>query len=102
MRESFLANFSLYALFIRMHNVHPPIYRSASSLHMGCTSSDTLRAEPFQIVFNGLDLGLKLDWNILMPTADTASSYFFLSFRITTNSNQFTLVKCLLFINVAF
>ena len=70
-----MANFSLCALFIRMNDAHPLIYKSASSLHMGCTSSDTLRAEPFQIVFNGLDLVLKLDWNTLMPTtADTASS----------------------------
>lgn len=74
-----LVNFSLCAWFIRMHDAHPLIYRSASSSHMGCTSSGTLRAEPFQIVFNGLDFGLKLDWNTLMPTpaADTASSVFF-------------------------
>lgn len=61
-----------------MHDAYPLIYRSASSLHMGYTCSDTLRAEPFQIVFNGLDFGLKLDWNALMPTtADTASFLFF-------------------------
>lgn len=61
-----------------MHDVQPRIYGSVSSLHMGCTSSDTLRAEPLQIVFNGLDFGLKLDWNTLMPTTtDNASSLFF-------------------------
>ena len=77
-KESFLVNSNLYALFIRMHGAHLLIYRSGSSLHMDCTSSDTLRAEPFQITFNGLDLALKLDWNTLMPTtADTTSSYFF-------------------------
>lgn len=82
-----------------MRDAHPLIYRSASSLHMGCTSSGTLRAEPFQIVFNGLDLGLKLDWNTLMrtPAADAASSVFFLSFSITTNNNQFISVKVLAF-----
>lgn len=102
-KESFLVNSNLYALFIAMHDAHPLIYRSASSLHMDCISSDTLRAEPFQVTCNGLDLALKLDWNTLMPTtADTASSYFFLSLRITTKNNRFTLVKCLLFINVTF
>lgn len=87
-----------------MHGAHSLIYRSASSLHMGCTYSDTLTAEPFQIVFNGMDSVLKLDWNTLIPTtADTASSlFFFLYFRVTTNNNQFVSVEVLIFINVAF
>lgn len=97
-KESFLVNSNLYALFIGMHDAHPLIYRSASSLHMVCISSDTLRAEPFQVTFNGLDLALKLDWNTLMPTTvDTALSYFFLSLRITTKKQSIYLGKLLAF-----
>lgn len=90
-RESFLPNFCLYAWFIRMQDAQPLIYRSASSLHMGCTSSVTLRAEPFQIVFNSLYFGLKLDWNRLMPTtaANASSLYFFL----LLNNNKQQLVS---------
>jgi len=87
-KESFLVNSNLYALFIRMHDAYLLIYRSASSLRMDCTSSDTLRAEPFQITFNGLDLALKLGWNTLMPTTLILHHpIFFLSLRITTKNN---------------
>lgn len=81
-----------------MHEAQPQIYRSVYSLHMGLTSFDTLRAEPFQIVFNGLDFDLKLDWNTLMPTTTANVSFlFFFSSPLMTNSNQFILVEVLTF-----
>lgn len=96
-------NSSLFAWFIRMHDAYPSICKSTSS-PTGCATSDTPGAEPSQIVLNGWDFRLKLDWRTLMSiTADISVPPFSLFFRITTHNNHcISVEEGLLVINVAF